>query len=173
MDEAHRSPEIFSVIRGTIDRARRQEKQTGMFLFLGSASMELLRQSNEGLAGRIAIAKLDTINVLEAHRAGIDQTQVWMRGGLPLSLTAASLQDIFEWRSDFIQTYLERDIPSLAKCASISLLENLRMMLAHVQGSFLNFSSLSRSLSPTVQNSIDLLEKMLLIRLIRPFHENV
>ena len=69
MDEVHRSPEIFSVICGTIDRARRQGKQTGMFLFLGSASMELLRQSSESLADRIAIVELDTINVLEANRA--------------------------------------------------------------------------------------------------------
>lgn len=176
LDEVHRSPEIFSVIRGTIDRARRQGKQTGMFLFLGSASMELLRQSSESLAGRIAIVELDTINVLEAQRAGIDQTQLWMRGGFPLSLTAATLQDSFEWRSDFIRTYLERDIPSFAKGANVSLLENLWTMLAYAQGSVLNLSSLSRSLgitSPTVQKYVDLLEKMLLIRLIRPFHVNV
>ena len=99
-----------------------------------------------------------------------------MRGGFPLSLTSASLQDSFEWRSDFIRTYLERDIPSFAKSANVSLLENLWTMLAYAQGSVLNLSSLSRSLgvtSPTVQKYVDLLEKMLLIRLIRPFHVNV
>lgn len=176
LDEVHRVPEVFSVIRGTIDRARRQGRQTGMFLFLGSASMELLGQSSESLAGRIAMVELDTINVLEAHTAGIDQTQLWMRGGFPLSLTAASLQDSFEWRSDFIRTYLERDIPSFAKGANVSLLDNLWTMLSYAQGSILNLSSLSRSLgvsSPTVQHYIDLLEKLLMIRLIHPFHANI
>ncbi len=138
--------------------------------------MKLLRQSSESLAGRIAIVELDAINVLKAHTAGIDQTQLWMRGGFPLSLTAASLQDSFEWRSDFIRTYLERDIPSFAKGANVSLLDNLWTMLSYAQGSILNLSSLSRSLgvsSPTVQHYIDLLEKLLLIRLIRPFHANI
>ena len=105
--------------------------------------MELLRQSNEGLAGRIAIVELGTINVLEAQSAGIDQTQLWMRGGFPLSLTAASLQDSFEWRSDFIRTYFERDIPSFAKGANVSLLENLWTMLSYAQGSVLNLSEIA------------------------------
>ena len=99
-----------------------------------------------------------------------------MRGGFPLSLTSASLQDSFEWRSDFIRTYLERDIPSIAKAANVSLLENLWTMLSYAQGSILNLTTLSRSLgvsSHTVQNYVDLLEKMLLVRLIRPFHVNV
>ena len=176
LDEIHRVPEIFSVIRGTIDQARRQGKDTGMFLFLGSASMGLLRQSSESLAGRIAIVELDSINVLEAHNAGIDQDQLWMQGGFPLSLTAPSAQDSFERRLDFIRTYLERDIPSFAKGANVSLLEDLWRMLASAQGSVLNLSALSRSLGvspPTVKSYVDLLEKLLLIRLIRPFHANV
>lgn len=176
LDEVHQVPEIFSVIRGTIDRARRQGKHTGMFLFLGSASMDLLRQSSESLAGRIAIVELDPINILEAHKAGIEQVQLWMRGGFPLSLTASSLQDSSHWRTDFIRTYLERDIASFAKGANVSLLDNLWTMLSYAQGSILNVSSLSRSLgvsSPTVQNCVDLLEKMLLVRLVRPFHANI
>ena len=176
LDEVQRAPNIFSTIRGAIDRSRRQGRRTSMFLFLGSASMDLLRQSSESLAGRIAYANLDPINVMEASSAGIELNQLWVRGGFPESLIAKEMADSFEWRSEFIRTYIERDIPFLVAQTNVALIDRLWTMLAYSQGSLLNQSSLSRSLGvsvPTVKNYISTLEKMLLIRMLRPFQANV
>src|SRR6201992_2014828 len=114
LDEVQRLPEIFSPLRGVIDQERRKGNRTGQFLFLGSASIDLLQQSGESLAGRIAYMELHGVDVLEY--AGIDQQMIntlWLRGGFPESLLAASDKDSLYWRWDFIKTYLERDIPQL------------------------------------------------------------
>src|ERR1700753_673926 len=114
LDEVQRLPEVFAPLRGIIDRERRKGNNAGQFLFLGSASIDLLQQSSESLAGRIAYIELHGVDVLEY--AGIDQQMIntlWLRGGFPESLLAASDKDSLYWRWDFIKTYLERDIPQL------------------------------------------------------------
>ncbi len=176
LDEVQRTSEIFGQIRGAIDRARRSGVRTGMFLFLGSTSMELLRQGSESLAGRISYVNLDPINVVEAVEAGVDTRSLWLRGGFPDSLSAQDDSASFSWRTDFIRTYIERDIPFFSGRLSMPLLEQLWTMLAHSQGSVLNLASLAKSLdvsSPTVRNYIELLEKMLLVRRLRPFRSNI
>jgi predicted AAA+ superfamily ATPase len=106
LDEVHRMPDIFQPLRGLIDRGRRTRRKTGRFLLLGSASMDLLHQSGETLAGRIAYLELAPIDVLEA---GPDQTaQLWVRGGFPQSLLAGADVGSLRWRLDFLRTYLER-----------------------------------------------------------------
>ena len=110
LDEIHRIPKIFSHLRGEIDRARLEGIRHNLYLVLGSASMELLRQSGESLAGRISYVELNPINVVEAHNCGTDLATIWLRGGLPDSLTASSNSKSFRWRSDFIKSHLERDV---------------------------------------------------------------
>jgi len=120
LDEIQRLPEIFTPLRRIIDQERRKGNKAGQFLFLGSASLDLLKQSGESLAGRIAYLELFPIDLLEyTQEVGErDITKVnerWLRGGFPESLLAASEQDSLDWRRDFIETYLERDIPQLGR----------------------------------------------------------
>lgn len=176
LDEIHRTPDIFSQLRGEIDRARFEGIRNNMYLILGSASMDLLRQSSESLAGRLTYVHLDPINIVEAQQCGIDLRTLWLRGGFPDSLISSSDADSFNWRSDFIKSYLERDLKVYSNRSPTVIFEQLWTMLAHVQGAVVNFSSLSKSLgisAPTVRSFIELLEKLLLVRILRPFHANV
>jgi predicted AAA+ superfamily ATPase len=109
LDEVHRTPELFQSLRGLIDRGRRRGKRAGRFLLLGSASMDLLKQSGESLAGRIAYLELAPFDALEVETARTDH--LWVRGGFPPSFLASSDAASMKWRQDFIRTYLERDIP--------------------------------------------------------------
>ena len=109
LDEVHRTPELFQSLRGLIDRGRRRGKQVGRFLLLGSASVDLIKQSGESLAGRIAFLELAPFDVLEVKHDQVDR--LWLRGGFPPSFLADNDTGSFKWRLDFIRTYLERDIP--------------------------------------------------------------
>lgn len=109
LDEVHRLPNLFQSLRSLIDKGRRNGKRTGRFLLLGSASMDLLRQSGESLAGRIAYLELQPFNLLEVGAEKLDM--LWLRGGFPDSLLASSDPNSTVWRSNFIRTYLERDVP--------------------------------------------------------------
>jgi len=111
LDEVQRLPGLFLELRGVIDAGRRAGRGTGRFLLLGSASVELIRQSSESLAGRIAFLELQGLNVLELEPSA--QERLWIRGGFPDSVLAASEQASAIWRAQFIRTYLERDIPQL------------------------------------------------------------
>lgn len=176
LDEIHRTPEIFSQLRGEVDRARFEGIRNGLYLILGSASIDLLRQSGESLAGRIAYVHLDPINIVEAQQCGIELPTLWHRGGFPESLISSSDAESFSWRSDFIKSYLERDLKVFADRSPTVIFEQLWTMLAHTQGSVVNFSSLSKSLgisAPTVRSYVELLEKFLLVRILIPFHANV
>lgn len=116
MDEIQRLPEIFAPLRGIIDKERRKGNKSGQFLFLGSASIDLIQQSGESLAGRIAYLELQPIDILEYAGGNQDEVNtLWLRGGFPESLLASSEKDSFAWRTDFIKTYLERDIPRLGQ----------------------------------------------------------
>ena len=177
LDEIHRVPELFQELRGLIDRGRRLGKGTGRFLILGSASVDLLRQSGESLAGRIEYVPLNPLDVLEVTAATAPMAALWVRGGFPGSLLAASDTDSLAFRRDFIRTYLQRDVSELTlRRIPAETLERLWTMLAHEQGGLLNASRLAASLGvsgPTVTGYIDLLVDLLLVRRLRPFHVNV
>ena len=177
LDEIHRVPELFQELRGLIDRGRRLGKGTGRFLILGSASVDLLRQSGESLAGRIEYVPLNPLDVLEVTAATAPMAALWVRGGFPGSLLAASDTDSLAFRRDFIRTYLQRDVSELTlRRIPAETLERQWTMLAHGQGGLLNASRLAASLGvsgPTVTGYIDLLVDLLLVRRLRPFHANV
>jgi hypothetical protein len=176
MDEVQRIPQLFTDLRGIIDAARRRGRRNGQFLFLGSASMELLQQSGESLAGRIAYAELFGIDALEfvADTSG-KMNQLWLRGGFPESLLAANDKNSMAWRRDFIKTYLERDIPMLGPRIPAATLDRFWTMLAHLQGSIFNASQIARSLDvsvPTVSKYLDLMTDLLLVRRLQPWAGN-
>jgi len=176
LDEIHRIPELFQTLRGLIDRGRRKGKRTGRFLLLGSASIDMLLQSGESLAGRIEYVELDPLDVLEAALDDTAVAALWVRGGFPDSFLAASDEDSFAYRRNFIRTYLERDIPQFGLRIPAETLSRLWTMLAHGQGTLLNASKLASGLSvtaPTVTRYIDLLVDLLLVRRLPPFHTNV
>jgi len=175
LDEIHRAPEIFASLRGIIDQGRRAGKGIGRFLILGSASMDLLRQSSESLAGRISYIEMDPFLTLELPADIGTLTRLWLRGGFPGSYLASSDAQSLRWRGDFIRTYLERDVPQFGPRVPAVLLEKLWTMLAHGQGTLLNASRLASALqisAPTVQRYIDLLADLLLVRRLQPFHRN-
>lgn len=173
LDEVQRLPEIFTSLRGIIDQERRKGNKTGQFLFLGSASIDLLRQSGESLAGRIAYLELFGINQLEY---GKNTNTLWLRGGFPESLLASSGKNSLEWRRDFIRTYLERDIPQLGPRIPAATLDRFWTMLAHHQGSVLNAANLARNLDVsgvTIGRYLDLMADLLLIRRLQPWTFNI
>lgn len=173
LDEVQRLPEVFSPIRGIIDKERRKGNKAGQFLFLGSASIDLLRQSSESLAGRIAYLELFGVNQLEFPN---NINTLWLRGGFPESLLAASERASLEWRRDFIKTYLERDIPQLGPRIPAETLERFWTMLAHHQGSVFNAANLGRNLDVsgvTIGRYLDLMVDLLLVRRLRPWTHNV
>ncbi len=176
LDEIHRVPELFGELRGLIDRGRRVGRRTGRFLLLGSASMDLLRQSGESLAGRIEYVEMGPLDVLEAAHDREGVKRLWVRGGFPDSFLAASDFESFAFRQSFIRTYLERDVAQFGRRIPAETLERLWTMLAHGQGTLLNASKLGASLAvsaPTVTGYIDLLADLLLVRRLCPFHANV
>lgn len=175
LDEIHRVPELFQTLRGLIDQGRRRGHRVGRFLLLGSASIELLRQSGESLAGRIAFIDLGPFDVLEVGDAPAALAALWLRGGFPDSFLAASDEQSLALRKDFIRTYLERDIPMFGPRLPAETLGRLWTMLAHAQGTLLNASRLAASLAvsaQTVTRYIDLLVDLLLVRRLAPFHAN-
>ena len=176
IDEVHRAPELFRELRGLIDAGRRSGKRNGRFLILGSASMGLLRQSSESLAGRIAYVALHPFDVLEAAPDDEALRRLWVRGGFPESFLAVNDADSLAYRLNFIATYLERDIPQFSpQRIPAATLERLWRMLAHAQGSLLNASALAASLSisaPMVTRYVDLLTDLLLVRRLPPFIAN-
>ncbi len=175
LDEIHRVPELFSSLRGIIDRGRRSGHGIGRFLILGSASIDLLRQSGESLAGRISYIPLEPLSVLELPPEPQTILKLWVRGGFPGSYLASSDTASLRWRTDFIRTYLERDVPQFGPRVPAELLGRLWTMLAHSQGTLLNASRLASALqisAPTVQRYIDLLADLLLVRRLSPFHRN-
>ncbi|MET3128224.1 putative AAA+ superfamily ATPase [Arcicella rosea] len=177
LDEIQRVPELFAILRGVIDRRRRQGFRTAQFLILGSASLDLLKQSSESLAGRIAYKELTGLTALEVN--SLSQTSIdmlWLKGGFPDSFLAKTESASFRWRQNFISTYLERDIPQLGTRIPAVTLRRLWTMLAHHQGGQLNTAQLGASLGitiPTVKRYIELLEDLFLVRTILPWSGNV
>jgi uncharacterized protein len=174
IDEVHRMPGLFETLRGLIDTGRRRGKTAGRFLLLGSASMELLRQSGESLAGRIAYLELGPLDVVDAD--GADAQSLWLRGGFPDSFLAVDERHSVRWRSNFIRSYLERDIPSLAPRMPTETVRRIWSMLAHSQSALFNASNFAKALAvdgKTVAKHLDLLVDLLLVRRLPPMHSNL
>jgi predicted AAA+ superfamily ATPase len=171
IDEIQRKPELFPLLRYLVDLqpARR-------FLILGSASRDLIRQSSESLAGRIAYSGLGGFTLTETRKVDPDWHRLWLRGGFPRSWLAESDEKSAQWRTQFIQTYLERDIPQLGIRIPAATLNRFWTMLAHYHGQLLNCQELARSFGisdATVRHYLEILEGTFMIRLLRPYHANV
>lgn len=170
LDEVHRLPEIFSTLRVLADRPRRP----ATFLVLGSASETLLRQSSESLAGRVAFFELSGFTSVEV---GPEKTRaLWVRGGFPASFVARNERESWEWRGDFIRTFLSRDLPSFGIRIPGTSLSRFWSMLASTHGQLMNWSELGRSLGVTdhtVRNYVDVLAQTFMVRVLPPWFENI
>ncbi len=176
VDEIHRAPDLFGTLRGIIDERRRAGDRTGHFLLLGSASLDLMKQASETLAGRVAYVELTPIDAIEAGTRTGGVNRLWSRGGFPDSLLADNDADSLNWRRSFVQSYLERDVPMFAPRLPAETVGRLWTMLAHAQGALLNQSKLAASLAvstPAVGRYVDLLVDLLLVRRLRPWSGNV
>ena len=174
LDEVQRLPGLFPVLRGLIDGFRREGRGKGRYLLLGSTSPDLLRQSAESLAGRVAYRELGPIDVSET--GGRDVERLWSRGGFPDSWLVAHDAASFNWRGDFVRTYLERDIQAFDARLPATTLRRLWTMLAHLQGKQFNAAQLASSLAVDVRSVhryVDLLEDLLLVRRLAPWSGNL
>ena len=181
LDEIHRKPELFEVLRGIIDQRRRDRNHTGKFLLLGSASLDLMRQSSESLAGRISYAELSPFSINEV--ATSDQSvdvefqsnldELWLRGGFPRSYLGNSEKLSLQWRIDFIKTYLERDLPQFGLQVVTDQMERFWRMIANDQGELFNAQRYARSLGvdgKTIFRYLDILHRLLMVRLLKPWY---
>lgn len=174
LDEIHRTPGLFPVLRGVIDERIRGGEDSGQFLLLGSASLELLQQAGETLAGRVGTVELGPLDVREVERK--HETTLWIRGGFPRSFLAESDRVSGVWRGEFVSTYLERDVPQFGPRIPAETLRRFWTMLAHAQGSIWNAARFARSLAidgKTVARYLDLMVDLLLARRLPPLHANV
>lgn len=171
LDEIQQLPQLFPVIRGLIDKHR----VPGRFIVLGSASPALLRQSSETLAGRIAYKELTPFNFNEIAES-FDMALHWFRGGFPEAFLSPSEEFYRNWIRNFVQTYLERDMPALGLAANPILTRKLWTMLAHFHGGIWNASSFAKALGitvPTVNRYVDFFEAAFIVNRLLPFHLNL
>ena len=171
LDEIQRQPELFAILRSMVDRNR----IPGRFLILGSASPELIRDSSESLAGRIAYEELAPFNLTEIISTG-ELNHHWVSGGFPNAYLAPSNKLRKKWLQNFIKTYIERDLPMLGLKIDPSVIRKLWTMTAHLHGNLLNLEALGKSLSlsaPTIKRYLSFLEEAFLIRQLHPFSINI
>ncbi len=176
LDEIQRAPDLFTVLRGLIDKNREQGRKSAQYLLLGSASMDLLRQSSESLAGRISYLELSGLNALEIEEGRDHLQKLWLRGGFPDSYLSEDDLLSIDWLEDLIRTYLERDVPQLGFRIPADRLRRLWTMLAHLQGEPVNNSKLGSNLeidAKTVNHYLDVLVGLLLVRRLEPWYANV
>ncbi len=169
LDEVQRRPELFPTLRVLADRPRGTR-----FLVLGSASPQLLKQSSETLAGRITFHELTGFTVDEVQPREL--STLWLRGGFPSAFLARSQADSMRWRTDFITTFVERDVPQLGFEVPAAALRQFWTMLGHLNGQVVSWSNLSRSLGvsdKTARRYAELLESTFMVRLLAPWHENL
>ncbi len=170
LDEVQRVSTLFPTLRSLIDRHR----EPGRFILLGSASPELIRDTSESLAGRVAYFEMQPFVMSELPES-MDYRQHWLRGGFPESLLAGDDAASLDWRENFIRSYLERDLPLLGLRADPMLIRRLWTMAAHLNGQLLNSSALANSLdisAPTVRRYLDFLESAFLVRQVQPWFAN-
>ncbi|HZE83974.1 MAG TPA: ATP-binding protein [Puia sp.] len=169
IDEIQHLPSLFPILRSLIDKERRP----GRFLLLGSASPELVKQSAESLAGRIRYRELFPFNLVECGNDALNS--LWYRGGFPQAFLANNDRDAMEWMSDFVNSYVTRDLAQLGLSMPSTQILRLLQMIAHSHGQLVNYSNLSRSLGisqPTITNALYYLEESMLIRTLQPWHFN-
>lgn len=174
LDEVQRRPDLFPTLRSIIDERRREGKKNNLFLMLGSCSLDLLQQSSETLAGRVAYIELCPFSADEVDAN--KQEILWNRGGFPESFLAGDDQTSFEWRYNFINTYIERDIPQLGPRIPSETIRRFWTMLAHNQGQIFNAADIARGLDVkgiTVSRYLDLMVDLLLVRRLRPWTVNI
>ena len=170
IDEIQMMPELYAILRSVVDMDRRP----GRFVILGSASPELIRGSSETLAGRIAYHELTGFNLSEVDKD--NWKKLWIRGGFPDAFQAPDTKFWYQWTENFVKTYIERDLPMLGLRVNPRTIRNLWMMLAHINGSIINYNNLARSLditSVTVKKYVDFLEQAFLVRQLQPYHHNI
>lgn len=169
IDEIQRMPELFPLLRYLVDQNKKRK-----FIILGSASRDLIRQSSESLAGRIAYHYLGGFRLNDIDSSKIKT--LWLRGGLPLSFLAASDADSLVWRNHYVTTFLERDIPQLGINIAARTLRRFWTMLSHYHGQILNYAELGRSFGisdMTVRKYCDILEGTFMIRILQPWYVNI
>lgn len=170
IDEVHRRPDLFSVLRVLADR----KPLPARFLVLGSASPALLGQSSESLAGRLETIALTGFSLPEL--GAMASARLWRRGGFPRAFLARSEADSFRWRQQFMRTFLERDLPQLGISVPATTMLRFWTMLAHYQGNIWNAAEPARSLGlsePTVRRYLDMLSDLFIVRQLAPWHENL
>jgi predicted AAA+ superfamily ATPase len=170
LDEIQRKPDLFPTLRVLTDRRPRRAR----FLVLGSASPVLLQQSSESLAGRIELHELGGLDLAETGAQTLDR--LWRRGGFPQAFVARTEEESWKWRRAYVRTVIERDLPQLGIKVPGTTLERFWQMLAHVHGGILSWSELGRSMGVsdmTVRHYLDILSQVFLVRLLRPWHENI
>jgi hypothetical protein len=178
IDEVQRQPDLFRILRGLVDIRKRAGEKAGQFLLLGSASRDLIQQTSETLAGRIRFLELHPFSALEIQRVDPERftlEKIWLRGGFPDSFLAGSDDDSWDWRTDFISSYVERDIPLMGPQISPTRMRDLWSMLAHYHTQQINLSRLGESLGvnyKTVKNYIDTLTDFYMLRQIQPWSGN-
>lgn len=171
IDEIQRVPEIFPLLRAEID----QDRRPGRFLILGSASRELIRQSSESLAGRVAFYELTPFLAEETGFSAEEQRTLWFRGGFPDSYLAKSERAVMLWRRNFIQSFIERDIPQLGFNIDSNRLRKMLTLCAHQQGQLLNASKMAQLLEvsgQTARNHLELLNGTFILRTLNAFSGN-
>lgn len=170
IDDVQRRQDLFPILRVLADR----RPLSARFLILGSASPELLRQSSESLAGRMETITLPGFTLAEVGTRALNRH--WLRGGFPRSFLARTHEDSLRWRNEFIQTFLERDLPQLGVSIPAQALRRFWAMVAHYHGNIWNAAEPARSLGvsePTVRRYLDLLTGVFLVRQLPPWHENL
>jgi uncharacterized protein len=170
IDEIQRRPDLFPLLRVLADRTPLPAR----FLILGSASPDLLRQSSESLAGRLETVSLEGFRLSDLGAAA--QSRHWLRGGFPLAYTARTEADSLTWRRQFLQTFLERDLPQLGIRIPAAVLRRFWNMVAHYHGQIWNAAELARALAvneSTVRRYLDLMTGVFMVRQLPPWFENL
>ena len=178
IDEVQLRPDLFRILRGLIDIRIRAGEKSAQFLLLGSASRDLLQQSSETLAGRIRYLELTPFSIPEIHNVdplGFNADKLWFRGGFPKSFLAVTDDDSWNWRSDFISSYVERDIPQMGIKIPAAKMRRFWTMLSHLHGQQVNLSNLGKSLEvshTTARNYLDILTDLYMVRQLQPWAGN-
>ena len=178
IDEVQRKTDLFTTLRSLIDERKRNGETGGHFILLGSASRDLIQQSTESLAGRIQYVELSPFSIPEIYQFDSQQfflDKLWLRGGFPVSYLAQDNDESWNWRTNFIASYVERDIPLMGPRVSSARMRRIWSMLAHLNGQQVNLSSLGKSLEvdhKTIRSYIDLLSDFYMVRQLPPWSGN-
>ena len=178
IDEVQRKPDLFRLLRGLTDARKRAGEKVAHFLLLGSASRDLLQQSSETLAGRIRFLELSPFSAPEVYKTdplGFNTEKLWFRGGFPDSYLAETDNESWEWRNDFISSYVERDIPLMGPQVSSARMKRFWTMLAHCHGQQVVYSEIGKSLEvshTTIKSYLDILTDFYMVRQVQPWAGN-